>query len=55
MISFRGKSCSSCGCFLSPPEDYKGRADIGACKEGLGLVNERSCCSAWQAIQSEEA
>jgi hypothetical protein len=51
--SFRGKSCSNCGCFISPPENYKGRADVGYCP-GIGKVNERSCCSAWQAIPEED-
>jgi hypothetical protein len=52
LSSFRGKSCSNCGCFISPPEDSKGPADTGFCP-GIGKTNERSCCSAWQAIPEE--
>ena len=46
------KFCSNCACFVSPPEDFKGRAEVGYCPD-LGKVNERSCCSAWQATPEE--
>jgi hypothetical protein len=52
LSSFRGKSCSSCGCFVSPPENYKARADVGYCPD-LGMVNERALCNFWQAHEED--
>jgi hypothetical protein len=40
------KECQTCQSYIFPPEDSKGRTDIGACPE-FGLVNEHDYCDGW--------
>ena len=55
-IDMRGplppKCCFKCGHYISPPDDSRGRADIGLCQDYNEETNERDCCEGF--VEDEE-
>lgn len=44
MITTTGNKCGTCDNYIYPPDDYKGRADIGYCKLYKEMTNENDYC-----------
>jgi len=45
------RPCSSCQSYVEPPENYRGRPDIGFCPEVGERVHENDSCGCWQKKQ----
>ena len=47
------KECSTCQSYIFPPEDSKGRADIGRCGDDGAVMYESSVCGDWKKREEE--
>lgn len=41
------KECGTCSHYQAPPENFRGRADIGYCEIMADGVNDRDRCESW--------